>query len=163
MNKNLTAGLIVVIALLGGFYGGFRYESSKVGTTAAATGTTGTTGTTGRTGTGTGTGAGAGAGGGFAGGGGNVTGGGAGFGGGRGNAGTITNLTATGFTLHSATGTDTKVTFAPSATVRKTVTGALTDLQDSVTVTVTGTRDASGNLVATSITIVPVAAPSPGG
>ena len=41
MNKNLTAGLIVVIALLGGFYGGFRYESSKVGTTAAATGTTG--------------------------------------------------------------------------------------------------------------------------
>jgi hypothetical protein len=162
MNRNLTAGLIVVIALLGGFYGGFRYESSKVGTTAAATGTTGTTGTTGRTGTGTGTGAG---GGGFAGGGG-VTGGGAGaggFGGGRGGAGTITNLTTTGFTLHSANGTDTKVTFAPSATVRKTVTGAVTDLTNSVTVTVTGTRDSSGNLVATAITIVPVASPSPGG
>jgi hypothetical protein len=164
MNKNLTAGLIVAIALLGGFYGGFRYESSKVGTTAAATGTTGTTGTTGRTGTGTGAGAGAG-GGGFAGGGG-VTGGGAGpggFGGGRGGAGTITNLTATGFTLHTANGTDTKVTFAAGATVRKTVTGALTDLSNSVTVTVTGTRDSSGNLVATTITLVPIASPSPGG
>jgi len=163
MNKNLTAGLIVVIALLGGFYGGFRYESSKVGTTAAAATTTGTTGTTGRTGTGTGTGTARG--GGFAGGGG-VTGGGAGaggFGGGRGGAGTITNLTATGFTLHTANGTDTKVTFAAGATVRKTVTGALTDLSNSVTVTVTGTRDSSGNLVATAITIVPVASPSPGG
>ena len=103
--NNLTVGLIVVIAVLGGFYGGFRYESGKVPTTssAAATATTGGTPTrTGGGGGGTGT---AGAGG-FAGGGGA-------FGGGRGNAGTITNLTATGFTLHSVNGTDTKVTFAP--------------------------------------------------
>ena len=161
--NNLTVSLIVVIAVLGGFYGGFRYEASKVTTaSAAATPATGT-GATGRTGTGTGTGAGAGAGGGGAFGGGGGAGGGAGFAGGRGNAGTITNLTATGFTLHSANGTDTKVTFAPSATVRKTVTGALSELADSVTVTVTGTRDASGNLVATTITIVPAASPSPGG
>jgi hypothetical protein len=159
--NNLTVGLIAVIAVLGGFYGGFRYEASKVTTaSAAAATTTAGTGTTGRTGTGTGTGAGGGAGGaggGFAGG------GGAGFAGGRGNAGTITNLTSTGFTLHSANGTDTKVTFASSATVRKTVTGALTDLQNNVTVTVTGTRDSSGNLVATTITLVPLASPSPGG
>jgi hypothetical protein len=153
--NNLTVGLIVVIAVLGGFYGGFRYESGRVATTAAAATTT-TGGTTTRTGGGAGTGTGTAGAGGFAGGAG-------GFAGGRGNAGTITNLTATGFTLHGANGTDTKVTFASSATVRKTVAGQLTDLQDSATVTVTGTRDSSGNLVATAITIVPVPAGSPAG
>ena len=155
--NNLTVGLIVVVAVLGGFYGGFRYESGKVATTATAAATTPTTtgGAAARAGAGA-TGAGAGAGGaaGAAGG---------GFGGGRGNAGTITNLTATGFPLHSANGTDTKVTFASGATVRKTVAGQLTDLTDSATVTVTGTRDASGNLVATTITIVPVPTGTPGG
>jgi YD repeat-containing protein len=149
--NNLTVGLIAVIAVLGGFYGGFRYESGKVTTASAAT-----PATTGGTGTRTPGAAGAGGGaGGFAGGG--------GFGGGRGSAGTITNLTATGFTLHNANGTDTKVTFAPSATVRKTVAGQLTDLQNAATVTVTGTRDASGNLVATAVTIVPAPSASPGG
>jgi hypothetical protein len=156
--NNLTAGLIVVIALLGGFYGGFRYESGKVPTAAAAT----TSGTAPRTATGSGAAAGGGAaGGGFAGGGGGA--GGGGFAGARGNAGTITNLTATGFTLHGATGTDTTVTFAPNATVRKTVAGQLSDLSNSVTVTVTGTRDSSGNLVATAITIVPTPTASPAG
>jgi hypothetical protein len=154
--NNLTVGLIVVIAVLGGFYGGFRYESGRVATTAAAATTT-TGGTTTRTGGGAGSGTGTAGAGGFAGG------GAGGFAGGRGNAGTITNLTATGFTLHGANGTDTKVTFASSATVRKTVAGQLTDLQDSATVTVTGTRDSSGNLVATAITIVPVPAGSPAG
>jgi hypothetical protein len=152
--NTLTVGLIAIIAVLGGFYGGFRYESGKIPTAAAAT----TSGTVPRTATGTGGGAAGGAaGGGFAGG------GGAGFGGGRGSAGTITNLTATGFTLHGANGTDTTVTFAPSATVRKTVAGQLSDLTNSVTVTVTGTRDSSGNLVATAITIVPAPAASPAG
>ncbi len=160
--NNLTGGLIVVIALLGGFYGGFRYESGKVATTASAAATS-TGGTAARTGTGTGTGTGATGAGGFAGGGGTAQGGGAGGFGGRGNAGTITNLTSTGFTLHGANGTDTKVTFAPGATVRMTVAGPLTNLTDSATVTVTGTRDSSGNLAATAITIVPVASPSPGG
>jgi hypothetical protein len=153
--NNLTVVLIAVIAVLGGFYGGFRYESGKVATTAAATTTTGGAAPTGAGGGGGFAGAGGGAGGGGA--------GGAGFGGGRGNAGTITNLTATGFTLHGANGTDTKVTFAPSATVRKTVAGQVADLTNSATVTVTGTRDASGNLVATTITIVPVPAASPAG
>ena len=149
MNNRLTVGLVVVVALLGGFYGGFRYASGKVATTANAAAATATPGANpNRTG---------GAGGGFAG----V--GGAGFGGGRGNAGTITNLTATGFTLHSANGTDTTVTFAPGATVRRTVSGQITDLQVNSTVAVAGTRDAAGNLVATAITLVPAAPPSLGG
>jgi hypothetical protein len=153
--NNLTVVLIAVIAVLGGFYGGFRYESGKVATTAAATTTTGGTAPTAGGGGGGFAGAGGGAGGGAA--------GGAGLAGGRGNAGTITNLTSTGFTLHGANGTDTKVTFAPSATVRKTVAGQVSDLTNSATVTVTGTRDANGNLVATTITIVPAPAASPAG
>ncbi len=148
MNK-LSIGLVVVIALLGGFYGGFRYESGKVGTTASAAATT-SSGPSTRAG-------------GTAGGGGGFIGAGGGFGGGRGNAGTITNLTSAGFTLHGVNGTDTKVTFGPNASVRKTVAGQLSDLQDDTTVAVTGTRDAAGNLVATAITLVPVASPSPGG
>jgi len=44
-----------------------------------------------------------------------------------------------------------------------TVAGQQTDIKDAATVTVTGTRDSSGNLVAATITIVPAAAPSPGG
>jgi hypothetical protein len=152
MNNNLTVGLIVVVALLGGFYGGFRYESGKIPTASAASATP--PAGTARTGTGA-------AGGGFAGGGG----GGGGFAG-RGNAGTVTGLTSTGFTLHNAaTGTDTKVTFGPTVTVRKTVTGQIGDVANSATVQVTGTRDSSGNLVATAITLVPLptASPSAGG
>jgi hypothetical protein len=144
--SNLTAGIVVVIALLGGFYGGFRYESGKV---PAATGAAGT-----------GRGANAGGAGGGAAGGGAAGGAGGGFAG-RGGVGTITNLTATGFTLHSANGTDIKVTFGSSATVRMTVAGQLTDLKDNVNVTVTGARDASGNITATAITIVPAPAASP--
>ena len=152
--SNLTAGIVVVIALLGGFYGGFRYESGKVpATTAAAAAGTGTA-ATGRGANGAGAGGGAG----FAG----AAGGGAGGAfAGRGGAGTITNLTATGFTLHSANGTDIKVTFGSSATVRMTVAGQLTDLKDNLNVTVTGARDASGNITATAITIVPAPTASP--
>ena len=152
MNNNLTVGLIAVVALLGGFYGGFRFESTKIPTASAAVQTPTATGT-GRTGTG------AGGGGGFGGGGG---------GGqflGRGNGGTVTSLTSTGFTLHNPNGTDTKVTFGPTVTVRKTVAGQISDVTENATVQVAGTRDANGNLVATVITLVPLpaASPSPGG
>ena len=149
MNNRLTVGLAVVVALLGGFYGGFRYESGRVTATASAAVATPTQGADPNRYGGTGSG--------FAGAGGN------GFGGGRGNAGTITNLTATGFTLHSANGTDTAVTFAAGATVRKTVSGQLADLEVNTAVAVAGTRDAAGNLVATAITLLPVASPSPVG
>jgi len=156
---NLTAALFVVIALLGGFYGGFRYESTKL---PATTGTgTATTAGNGTAANGT-AGRGAGGAGGAAGAGANGGGFGGGFGG-RGGAGTITNLTSTGFTLHSANGTDTKVTFTSGATVRKTVDGQVSDLQNNLTVTVSGTRDANGNLTATTITIVPAAAANPNG
>jgi hypothetical protein len=147
--SNLTAALFVAIALLGGFYGGFRYESAKVTPSNSSSNTPSVTSSAPTTVGGGGAG---GAGGGFAGGG--------GAGGGfaqRGAVGTITNLTSTGFTLHSANGTDTKVTFGSSATVRKTADGALSDLSNNLTVTVTGQRDASGNLAATVITIVPAA------
>jgi hypothetical protein len=154
--NNLTTGLVVAIALMGGFYAGFRYESGKV-PVAAASAASVTAGSaslgTARNGT-AGT---PGAGGGTAGAPGNGA-----FAGRGGNAGTVTNLTAAGFTLHSASGTDTKVTFGSGAVVRKTVTGQLSELTDNASVTVTGQRDASGNLVATVITIVPAATPAGG-
>ena len=79
----VTAGLVAFIALLGGFYGGYRYEAARVPATTSNTPTV-TQGTA----------AGAGAGrtaGGFAG-----AGGAGGIFAGRGGVGTISNLTATG-------------------------------------------------------------------
>ncbi|HVD01886.1 MAG TPA: hypothetical protein VNG93_12185 [Candidatus Dormibacteraeota bacterium] len=151
----VTAGLVAFITLLGGFYGGYSYEAAKVpastgsGAAAASTGA----GAAAAAGAGAGRFGGAfggGAGGAFA---------------GRGGAGKISNLTATGFTLTTAAGTVTKVTFGSGVTVRKTVTGTTSDLQNGVTVTVTGQRDASGNLTATAVTLVPLPAASatPGG
>jgi hypothetical protein len=148
----ITGGLVAFIALLGGFYGGYRYEAAKV--PATASNTTTIQGGAGTAAGGTRTGGA----GGFAG-----AGGAGGVFGGRGGAGTITNLTANGFTLTTAGGTTTKVTFGSGVTIRKTVTGSSSDLQDSETVTVTGTRDASGNLTATAINIVPTPTASPAG
>jgi hypothetical protein len=152
--SNLTAGLVVVIALLGGFYGGFRYESGKVpASSSSAANPSGATAANAPTGRNAPNGQ-------------NTNAPNGGFGGGlagRGGAGTITNLTSTGFTLHSANGTDVKVTFASGATVRKTADGQLSDLQNNVTVTVTGQRDADGNIAATAITIVPAATAATGG
>jgi len=150
----VTAGLVAFITLLGGFYGGYRYEAAKVPATPAAA-----SNATNGTGTGSGRFAGGFAGGAFGGGA-----GGAGFGG-RGGAGTVSNLTASGFTLTTPGGTTTKVTFGSGMTVRKTVDGATSDLQDNLTVTVSGQRDASGNLTASTVTIIPAitASPSPAG
>jgi hypothetical protein len=150
----VTAGLVAFITLLGGFYGGYRYEAAKVPATNSNPPTALQGGATGGAGAGAGR-----AGGGFAG-----AGGAGGLFAGRGGAGTISNLTATGFTLTTSNGTVTKVTFAGSGvTVRKTEAGSLSDLQNSETVTVTGQRDASGNLTAAAITIVPAPAPSTAG
>lgn len=150
--NHVTAGLVAFITLLGGFYGGYRYEAAKIPSTTGSTGAAAAT-----------------TGGGGAAGGGRIGAGFAGAGGagggifaGRGGAGTISNLSATGFTLTTPNGTVTKVTLGPSVTVRKTVNGSVSDLQDSETVTVSGTRDAGGNLQATAITIVPAPAASPG-
>jgi hypothetical protein len=149
MIKLPIAALVVIVGLLGGFYGGYKVGGG--GTTAnAAAATTGT-----RTG-------------------------GTGLGGGRGVAaacpspgatpaasasaaaarrgatGTIANLTANSFTIHDARcNTDVKVTFDPSVIVRKTVVGQASDLQETETITVTGTRQADGSIKANSINIVP--------
>lgn len=153
--SNLTAALLVLVAVLGGFYGGLRYETGKAATGAAPAATAAVTSTAagggGRSGAASpgtaangATGAAQGSG---------------GFAGGRGgNLGTVTNLTANGFTLHPANGSDVAVVLGAGATVRKTVDGQVTDLQNNLHVTVAGQRDASGNLVATAVTIVPAAA-----
>jgi hypothetical protein len=143
------AALVVIVALLGGFYGGYKIGGG--GTAVAANNTTGT----GRTG-------------------------GTGFGGGRGIAaacpspgatpaasasaaatrrgatGTVTNLTNNSLTIHDTRcNTDVKVTFDQSVIVRKTVVGQSSDLQETETITVTGTRQADGSIKANSINIVP--------
>jgi hypothetical protein len=156
MIKLPIAALVVIVGLLGGFYGGYKVGGG--GTTAsAAASTTGT-----RTGTG--------------------------FGGGRGLAaacpspgatpaatasgvaarrgatGTVTNLTSTSLTIHDTRcNTDVKITFDPSVIVRKTVVGQSSDLQETQTITVTGTRQADGSIKANSINIVPAGSAGFGG
>ncbi len=147
MIKLPIAALVVVIALLGGFYGGYKVGGN--GTASAANSTTGTVKT---------------ANGGL---------GGRGFAAcpstsaspsaaasgtiaRRGATGTITNLTSNSLTVHDARcNTDIKVTFDPSVIVRKSVVGQASDLQESETVTVTGTRQPDGSIKANSINIVP--------
>jgi hypothetical protein len=150
MIKYPIAALIVVVALLGGFYGGYKIGGG--GTASAANNTaTGTGRTAGNT-----------------------------FGGGRGLAaacpspgatppatasgavarrgatGTIANLTTNSLTIHDARcNTDVKVTFDQSVIVRKTVVGQSSDLQETETITVTGTRQPDGSIKANSINIVP--------
>ena len=156
MIKLPIAALVVIVGLLGGFYGGYKVGGG--GTTASAASTTGT-----RTA-------------------------GTGLGGGRGLAaacpspgatpaasasaaaarrgatGTVTNLTNTSLTVHDTRcNTDVKVTFNPSVIVRKTVVGQSSDLQESETITVTGTREADGSIKANSITIVPAGSAGFGG
>lgn len=149
--SQVTAFLLVVIAALGGFYGGFRYEKGA-GTANAASSTNNIPKVSATTPAGAG-------GGGTAFGGGSFGGGGAG-GGFRGSAGTISNLTDKGFTLSLANGSTVNVSYgSTSPTVRKTTDGSLADLQNGETVSVTGSRDANNNLTAQQITIVPTATP----
>jgi hypothetical protein len=147
MIKLPIAALVLVVALLGGFYGGYKVGGSGQASAAAASGTNAAAGT------------------GFAGRGvaaacpspnasptpapsGRVA--------GRGTSGTITNLTSTSLTVHDARcNVDVKVTFSPTVIVRKTALGQVSDLQESETVTVVGTRQADGTVKANSIQIVP--------
>lgn len=74
----------------------------------------------------------------------------------RGTTGTVTGLTNTSFTVHDARcNTDTKVTFDQSVIIRKTVDGQATDLQENQSVAVSGQRQADGSVKANTITIVP--------
>jgi predicted secreted protein len=82
----------------------------------------------------------------------------------RGATGTIANLTANSLTIHDTRcNTDVKVTFDQSVIVRKTVVGQASDLQESETITVTGTRQADGSIKANSINIVPAGSGGFGG
>ncbi len=153
MIKLPIAALVVIIGLLGGFYGGYKVGGG--GTTAAAAGAATGARTAGN-----------------------------GLNGGRGLAacpspgaspaasgaarrgatGTIANLTSNSLTIHDARcNTDVKITFDQSVIVRKTVVGQASDLQESETVTVTGTRQADGSIKANSINIVPAGSAGFGG
>jgi hypothetical protein len=151
MIKFPIAALVVVVALLGGFYGGYKLGGSGQASAAAASNTTGT-------GNGAGVGRGLGAGGGAcpspnatpapsASGGANAR---------RGTSGTVTNLTSTSLTVHDARcNIDVKVTFSPSVIIRKSALGQVSDLQENETVTIVGARQADGSVKANSIQIVP--------
>jgi hypothetical protein len=156
MIKLPIAALVVIVGLLGGFYGGYKVGGG--GTTANAAAATGATRTAAN-----------------------------GFGGRgvaaacpspgatpaasasgnaarRGATGTIANLTANSLTIHDTRcNTDVKVTFDQSVIVRKSVVGQASDLQESETITVTGTRQADGSIKANSINIVPAGSGGFGG
>ena len=138
MNQ-LTAGLIVVIGILGGFYIGARYGQVHPTVTASPTPSPG---------------AGAGAAAGRGAGGAAIFGGGAG-GAAAGNAtlGTITAVNGDTITIHDArTNTDVKVNVS-SARITKTSDGTPADLTQSQTVTVVGQTGSDGVVTATTIAI----------
>ena len=150
MIKLPIAALVVIVGLLGGFYGGYKVGGGGA-TASAANSTTGNR--TAGNGTGLGRGAAAAcpspgatpapsASGAAA--------------ARRGATGTVANLTANSLTIHDTRcNTDVKITFDQSVIVRKSVVGQASDLQESDTVTVAGTRQADGSIKANSITIVP--------
>jgi hypothetical protein len=159
MIKYPIAALVVVIALLGGFYGGYKIGGS--GSTASAAGNSNTLRSANTT---------------FGGGGGgrgfaacpstssSPSASGAGAIARRASSGTLTNLTSNSLTVHDARcNIDVKVTFDPSVIVRKTVVGQASDLQENETITVTGTRQADGSIKANSISIVPAGSNGFGG
>jgi hypothetical protein len=147
MNQ-LTAGLIVAIGILGGFYVGAKYgQGHPPASTAAAATTTGT-------GNGAAAGAGAGGGGAFAGAGGGG-GGGAGFG--NATVGQITAVSGDTITIHNTqTNRDVKVNVS-SARITKTADGSVSDLTQNTTVTVIGQAGTDGTVTATTIAIGNVA------
>ena len=142
--KSYVIALLVVVGVLGGFYGGYKVGQNNV---SAASPTTGSSRT------------------------GNFTGGAAG--GGRGgfgavcpspgaptpaagsNAlarGSITDLTSASMTITN-TSCDVKVVYGNTVQVSKNVTGSTSDLQDNITVTIVGTRQPDGTIKATQIQI----------
>jgi hypothetical protein len=155
--KTYVLALVVVVAVLGGFYGGYKVGQNNV---SASTSTAGT-----RTNAGSGSNA---------------------FTGGRGVGvgavcpspgatpaagsvsvarGTVANLGGTSMTVTN-TNCDVKVSFGPTVTISKQALGSTSDLQDNQTVTITGTRQADGSILAQTIQIGPAGGgtrPGPGG
>ena len=143
--KSYVVALMLVVGVLGGFYGGYKVGQNNV---SASTTTQNQTRTGGN----------------FSG----ITGGRGG--GGFGSAcpspgapspspgsnavasGTVTNLTSSSLTI-TTTACDVKVTFGNTVQVSKTVAGSTSDLADNMTITIIGTRQADGSIKATQIQI----------
>jgi hypothetical protein len=142
--KTYVVALVVLVGVLGGFYGGYKVGQNNVSasSTAAATRTGSATGSTS-------------------------------FGGVRGVSGvcpspgatpaagsqslargTVTNLSGTAMTVTNAN-CEVKVTFGASVSISKQVLGSTSDLQNNQTVTITGTRQADGSILAQTIQIGP--------
>ena len=156
MIKLPIAALVVIVALLGGFYGGYKIGGGS--TASAASSTTGT-----RT-AGNGFGAGRGLAAACPSPGATPAATASGAAARRGATGTVANLTNNSLTIHDIRcNTDVKVTFDQSVIVRKTVVGGSSDLQETETITVTGTRQADGSIKANSINIVPAGSGGFGG
>jgi len=66
--------------------------------------------------------------------------------------GTVTNLASSSMTVTS-TSCDIQVKFGPTVTVQRQVAGSTSDLLDNQTVTITGTRQADGSILAQTIQI----------
>jgi len=143
--KVYVVALLLVVGILGGFYGGYKIGHNNV--SASTTNQTQN-----------------------ARGGGNVAGG---FGGGRGGGaavcpspgaptpspgsravatGTITGLTSSTLTISNPS-CEVKVTFSPTVQVSRQVAGNTGDLKDNLTVTIIGTRQSDGSIKATAIQI----------
>jgi hypothetical protein len=145
-----VVGLLVVVAVLGGFYGGY-----KVGHTAVVA-STNTPNQSARLGGGGGAGAGAGRGFGAA----CPTPGATASTGAQALArGTIANLNASSLTVTNPS-CDVKVTLGANITISKSVAGSTADLKNNLTVTIMGTRQADGSILAQTIQIA--AAPAGG-
>lgn len=141
--KSYVIAMLLVVGVLAGFYGGFKVGQSNVSASTSAAKSAARTGNPSGLG-----------------------------GGGRGFAavcpspgapspspgtqavarGTITNLSASSLTL-SNTQCDVKVVFGNTVQVSKNVAGNTSDLKDSITVTIIGTRQADGSIKATTIQI----------
>lgn len=136
--KTAVIALVVLVGILGGFYGGYKVGQNNVSANAATSSNTRgngnafagrgaltacpSPGATPSPGTQT-----------FA-------------------RGTISNLSSTSMTVGN-TACSVKVTFSPTTSVSKVVAGSTSDLSDNQTVTVTGTRQADGSILAQSVQV----------
>jgi hypothetical protein len=141
--KVYVVALLLVVGILGGFYGGYKLGQNNVSAS------TGTPNQSARTGTN-----------------------GGGFNGARGIAaacpspgapspspggqavarGTVTNLASSSLTITN-TSCDIKVSFGSTVTINKQVAGSTSDLKNNLTITITGTRQADGSILAQTIQI----------
>jgi hypothetical protein len=144
--KPYVVALLVVVAVLGGFYGGYKVGQSNVIASTASQGSQVAR---------------------------NPAGGGGGFTGTRGGGGlaaacptpgatpstgqalargTIGNLATSSLTVTNPS-CDVKVTLGPNITITKQSAGTTADLKNNLTVTITGTRQADGSILAQTIQI----------